>query len=103
MIRVLAKTLGGNEVIATGRVVNRESAPFTSIEEAVSHLTRVGWTELRFEIDRVENDDGTIRTTWNNQDVTLHRYGSSDLTYLRGKPSGGAKISKSTINQQKKN
>jgi len=99
MIKVLAVSLSGSEHIIIGKVVDKQSVPFASEEDARSHLTRIGWSDQRFAIDEQVLDNGKIRITWDNQSATEHVKGSGDFEYIRGGPKGGKKISKSELNQ----
>lgn len=98
MIRVLATSLSGSEHIIIGKVVDKQSVPFTSETDAREHLTRIGWTNQRFEVDRTTDEHGIIRTSWDDQSVTEHKEGHSVFTYLRGGPKTGKKLSKSDQN-----
>lgn len=94
MIRCLAVSLSGSEHIVTGGVRDKQSYLWETKEEAREHLTRIGWTRQRFEVSSVTNEQGLVRTTWDDQSVTEHMPGSSTIVYLRGGPEG-QKISKS--------
>lgn len=94
MIRALAVSLSGSEHIVTGGVRDKQSYQWKTEEEAREHLTRIGWTRQRFEVDSVTNEQGLVRTTWDDQSVTEHMPGSGTIVYLRGGPEG-RKISKS--------
>lgn len=101
MIRCLAVSLSGSEHIVTGGVKDRQSYKWQTEEEARAHLTRIGWTRQRFEVERVVDEQGVVRTTWDDQSVTLHKDGTGEiLSYLRGGPEG-RKISKSEIDSGK--
>jgi len=99
MIRVLAVSLSGSEHIIIGKVVDRQSVPFSSEDDARSHLTRIGWSDQRMMVDEQVLENGRIRTTWDDQSVTEHIKGSGTFEYVRGGPKGGRKISKSEMNQ----
>lgn len=100
MIRALAVSLSGSEHIVTGGVRNKESYAWETEEEARSHLTRIGWTNQRFQVDEKITGEGKVIITWDDQSKTEHVPGSGSFTYLRGGPKGGVKISKSAIVQQ---
>lgn len=95
MIRVLAVSLSGSEHIIVGKVVNKQSVPFADQADATSHLDRIGWTNQRFEVDRVVDEHGMVRTTWDDRSVTEHKEGTASFVYLRGGPKSGKKLSKS--------
>ena len=101
MIRVLATSLSGSEHILGGKVVNKQSVPWEDDAEARAHLTRIGWTNQRFAIERTVTDN-IVRTTWDNQSVTLNVEGESSFTYERGGPATGKKLSKSDMNKGQK-
>lgn len=101
MIRVLATSLSGSEHILTGRVQNKEVVSWGNEAEARAHLTRIGWTNQRFIIDRTITDN-IVRTTWDNQSVTLNVEGENAFTYERGGPASGKKLSKSDMNKGEK-
>ena len=97
MIRALAVSLSGSEHIGVGGVRDGESYAWETEEEARAHLTRIGWTNIRFQVDEKLTSNNTVIVTWDDQSKTEHAVGSGQFTYLRGGPQGGKKISKSDI------
>jgi hypothetical protein len=100
MIRALAVSLSGSEHIVIGGVRDKQSYQWQTEEEARAHLERIQWTNIRFQVDEKITGDGKVIIVWDNQSKTEHVPGSGTFTYLKGGPSGGAKISKSAIAQQ---
>lgn len=100
MIRALAVSLSGSEHILTGGVRDKQSYNWETEEEARAHLERIGWTDIRFQVDEKLTGSGTTIVVWDNQAKTEHVVGSGTFTYLKGGPKGGKKLSKSDINAQ---
>ncbi len=44
VIKIWARSLGGSEHLLVGKVVNKETVPWDTVEEAVAHIERNGWT-----------------------------------------------------------
>lgn len=86
VIRLRARTLGGNEVIAVGRVRAGKTVPFASTEDGRAHLNSLGWTEIAEEVSRrwdpVEN---AWRVKWDDQRVT-HNYDGFHNVNPKGRP-----------------
>lgn len=97
MIRALATSLSGSEHISVGGVRDKESYAWQTEEEARAHLTRIGWTNIRFQVDEKLTSNNTVIVTWDDQSKTEHTVGSGQFVYLRGGPQGGKKISKSDM------
>lgn len=104
MIRALAKSLGGSEHILTGKVVDKQSVPWADEKEAREHLAKIGWTEVRLEVDRHE-EAGVVRTVWDDQSVTEHIPGTGAFTYIvrqNAPTEGAAGVSKKQIKKDRK-
>lgn len=97
MISLLATSLSGSEHIVSGGVRNKFSYNWETLEEALAHLARVEWKDVRTVKSQKTTAEGKLITTWSNDAVTEHVYGSGEFTYLKGGPASGRKLSKSEI------
>lgn len=97
MIRVLAVSLSGSEHVGAGGVRNGLSYAWQTREEAIAHLERIGWTNIRFQVDEKQTGAGTTIITWDDQSKTEHSADWKTFDYLRGGPQSGKKISKSAM------
>ena len=98
-VRVLASSLSGSEHVCGFYSPQKgEWCRYPSETVAREHLTRIGWTNLRFLIEEREVE-GVPEILWDNQSVTRHDPAWQTITYVRGAPPVGAKISKSLIKE----